>query len=436
MKKKYEESSRYLFIQKFGKDISEFDTIKNATEALSDKTKQSYYKELSNFFIWLNESPDQVIANRKIQYKVDDETSDYYERKVRAYKKMLEESMTGRTIAGRIGRIQGFFANNSSKFRLELGVMKYDKARRVEKFSPDNTIAREVYSFADSARDRLIIAFAYQCGLAPVDISELQCSKIPTEPFKYFQGSRSKTGEIWHGVTTPEIVQEFAAYKKIRGEPVNGEPLFKGREGYLDSAGISQIITILIKKAGYGDVAGFKPTAFRDGLEDALIEAGIPDKVKEAMMGHAGGIEAQYGGHKQFVARIEEAMQKAYKYLVLTEVVTSNGKSAHKISELDDALIESQKRISALETTNESLTNRLTDTEAKIARLEVVNVPMISFYENYLGQLITARDKTIESIKANRPNIALARDEVKDANKGIEQLERALKGLRELSSKS
>ncbi len=375
---KYEESARCVFERKFEKPIEEFEAIKHSIEALNDTTKQSYYFQLAPFFIWLNESPDQVIANRKAHIKTDDETSDYYERKVKAYKKMLEESMTGRTIAGQIGRIQGFFANNSKKYALNLGSMKYNKARKVEKFSPDNTVAREVYSFADSARDRLIIAFSYQCGLAPIDITELQCSKIPAEPFKYFQGSRSKTGEIWHGVTTPEIIQEFAAYKKIRGEPINGEPLFKGREGYLDSAGISQIITILIRKAGYGDTPGFKPTAFRDGFEDALMDADLPQKIKEAMMGHAGGIETQYGGYKQFVARMEEAMQKAYKYLVLTEVVTSNGKSAQKISELDDALIESQKRLTAVETANESLRVRitsaeteLTETKAKLADTEM-----------------------------------------------------------------
>ncbi|MDR1993149.1 MAG: hypothetical protein LBQ98_06625, partial [Nitrososphaerota archaeon] len=309
---KKEETINYQFTQKFGKPIEEFDTIKNAVETLNNSTKNSYYLQLPRFFLFLNQNPDEVIASRKQHIKNDDETQDYYERKVRAYKKQIEETRTGRTTASIIGRIQGFFANNSSRYRLDLGTMKYNKARKVEKYSPDNSICRELYSFADNCRDKLIVALAYQCGLAPIDIINIDCHKIPSEPYKYFEGSRSKTGEIWHGVSTPEIVQEYSAYKKIRGEPKNGEPFFMGREGTLDSAGISQIISTIIKKAGYEDIAGFKPTALRDAFEDALMDAELPSKIKEAMMGHSGGIEAQYGGHKQFVRRMEEAMQKAY----------------------------------------------------------------------------------------------------------------------------
>jgi hypothetical protein len=40
-------------------------------------------------------------------------------------------------------------------------------------------------------------------------------------------------------------------------------------------------------------------------------------KVKEALMGHNSGIEAQYGGHAQLVANVVEAMKKAYPYLLL-----------------------------------------------------------------------------------------------------------------------
>ena len=118
-KVKYAESTLCKFEQRFGKRIEDFDAIQRAIEALNEETKHSYYQELPRFFLWLDEDPDQVIANRKAHIKTDDETSDYYERKVKAYKKMLEEAMTGRTTASRIGRIQGFFANNSKKYALD-----------------------------------------------------------------------------------------------------------------------------------------------------------------------------------------------------------------------------------------------------------------------------------------------------------------------------
>jgi len=367
-----EKTGEYLFEQKFGKPIDDFNTFKIAIETIAESTQRDYRFQLAKFFLWLGENPDQVIANRKIHRKADDETTDHYERKVKAYKKYLEnENQTGRSIAGKIGRIQGFFKNNSINFKLNLGNMKYNEKRKMPKYSPKIEVCREIYSFADSARDRLIVALAYQNGIAPVDIAENDYSNFPTEPFKYYQGGREKTGKIWHGVTTPEIAQEFLAYKKIRGEPAKDEPLFKSREGFLDAAGISQVLSILIKKAGYSDVVGFKPTSLRDGFKNALMSAGVDKEVRESMMGHVGGIAHEYGGEEQLEAGLVEAMQKAYKFLMLTEVVTSNGKSAQKISDLDNAVVESQKEIAALKTINSSLTERLAKTEDEVDFLKI-----------------------------------------------------------------
>jgi len=447
-RKKYEESANYLFEQKFGKPFEEFITVQNATETLSKGTKGNYRKNLPEFFLWLGENPDQVIANRKIQIKADDETADYYERKVRAYKKYLEDkNQTGRSIAGKIGRIQGFFKNNSKKFSLDLGSMKYSKARKVEKYSPDNAMCREIYSFCESPRDRLIVALAFQNGLAPVDIAENDYSNFPTEPFKYYQGCREKTGEIWHGVTTPEIAQEFVAYTKIRGDAfknkLNPEPLFKGREGFLDSAGISQILSTLIKKAGYDDVAGFSPKSFRDGFEDAMVDAEIPGKVKEAMIGHVSDIEHQYGGQNRLAPRMEECMQKAYKFLMLTEVVTGNGKSAQKISDLDNAVVESQKEISALKTINESLTARLakaeTDNEGLTTKLAETNdeVGMIkSFFVGIYEEKTRGLKRRLESLQreldeGTADNSQSTAEKAEAIKARIEQIEANLKKLKE-----
>ena len=362
------QSNHKKFIEKYGQPLEQYQTIKNATETLNKSTINSYRSELSTFFVWLNENPDQIIANRKQHIKNDDENIDYYERKVKAYKKMLEDKgETGRCIAGKISRICGFFKNNSNRYTLNLGGMKYNQKRKVPKYSPTNTEIRQLYNFADSARDRLMVALAYQNGLSPADVANLTCGTIPFEPFKYYQSSRSKTGVIYHAVSTPEIVQEYQAYRLIHSEIKDGEPLFLSREkNSIDNAGISQILTGLIAKAGYSDVAGFYPKSLRDGFEDALVDAELPQKVKEAMMGHSGGIEHEYGGQKRLEQRLEEAMQKAYKFLVLTEVVTSNGKSAQKIADLDNAVVESQKKILALETTVESLTQRIVAQDAKL----------------------------------------------------------------------
>ncbi|MCL2476689.1 hypothetical protein [Candidatus Bathycorpusculum sp.] len=436
-RKKYEESVGYLFEQRFGKPLSDFNTYTNTVETLADTTKKDYYSRLAKFFLWLGEDPDQVIANRKTQIKADDETADYYERKVRVYKKMLEETQTGRSVKTHIGRIQGFFSNNSKKFSLDLGTMKYSKKRKTDKFSPDNAMCREIYSFCESPRDRLLIAIAFQNGVAPIDIAENDWSTMPTEPFKYYKGCREKTGEIWHGATTPEIAQEFAAYKKIRGEvlksklnPKKNEPFFKGREGFLDSTGISQIISTLIKKAGYDNITGFSPKSLRDGFEDALVDAEILGKTKEAMMGHVGDIEHQYGGDDRLKPRVEEAMQKTYKFLMLTEVVNTNGKSAQKISDLDNAVVESQKEIAALKTINSSLTDRLAKTEDEMGVLKILSITLCKKEMLQYTQEIEILQRALSEGTAEDPEdtakeIEVYRAEIIAMEKAITRLERS-----------
>ncbi|MDR0470708.1 MAG: hypothetical protein LBH79_03135 [Nitrososphaerota archaeon] len=396
MRLKTEETNHYKFTEKFGRPLEEYQSVRNATETLNKTTIHSYKSALSQFFLWIGEDPDTAIANRKTQLKADDETADHYERKVRAYKKMLEDKgETGRCIAGKIGRISGFFANNSKRFSLNLGTMKYNQKRKVPKYSPDNTLMRQLYSFADCARDRLIIALAYQNGLAPVDVASIICGEIPPDPFKYYQSSRAKNGVVYHAVTTPEIVQEYQAYRNLHSEIKDGEPLFRSREkNELDGAGVSQILSNLIIKAGFDDIAGFYPKSLRDGFEDALVDADLPSKVKEAMMGHSGGIEHEYGGQKRLEARLEEAMQKAYSKLILTEVVTTNGKSAQKIVDLDNAVIESQKKILALETTNTSLTERLTTTEKELSEIKQTIQAVVEKLEKTNWCIDKSKDKT------------------------------------------
>ena len=51
--------------------------------------------------------------------------------------------------------------------------LKLPKARKVQKYSPTNEEVRHLYTIADSARDKLIIALMYHNGLAPVDVSLL-----------------------------------------------------------------------------------------------------------------------------------------------------------------------------------------------------------------------------------------------------------------------
>jgi len=145
----------------------------------------------------------------------------------------------------------------------------------------------------------------------------LNVGDLPVEEWAYYEKSRSKTGEIFRSVVTPDIAYELKTYLKIRGTPSKGEPLFVGRQGPLDNQAISAILSELIEKSGLGGNNGFKPTSLRDALEDALVEANVNHKIKEALMGHVSNIEHEYGGQNNLIVNVVEAMKKTYPFLTL-----------------------------------------------------------------------------------------------------------------------
>ncbi len=312
-------TARQTFQQKFGKPIEEYDSVKRSVESIREVTRQNYYRVLPGYFLFLNENPDQVIEQRRKDIgNKNYEQAENYERKTMAYANtLLSKGQSGRGVSGSVGRIMGFFANNSRRYSLDMRRLKLPKARKVQKYSPTNEELRHLYTIADCSRDRLIVALMYQNGLAPVDVSLLNVGDLPSEEWAYYEKSRSKTGEIFRSVVTPDMAYELETYLKIRGNPSKGEPLFVGRQGPLDNQAISGIISELIEKAGLDGNNGFKPTSLRDALEDALVEANVNHKIKEALMGHVSDIEHEYGGHNKLVINVVEAMKKAYPLLSL-----------------------------------------------------------------------------------------------------------------------
>src|SRR3990170_6023325 len=92
-------SSSKRFLQRFGKDISEFDSIKRATENLAVSTRGAYLHDLPSYFLFLDEDPDYVINQRKQDVLGDNpENIERYEKKTNAYLRFLidEKHYAGR----------------------------------------------------------------------------------------------------------------------------------------------------------------------------------------------------------------------------------------------------------------------------------------------------------------------------------------------------
>ena len=199
-----------------------------------------------------------------------------------------------------------------------------------------------LYTIADGSRDRLIVALMYQNGLAPVDVSLLNVEIFKVRGMGLLREIKKQDQrEISDSVVTPDMAYELETYLKIRGNPSKGEPLFVGRQGPLDNQAISGIISELIEKSGLDGNNGFKPTRLRDALEDALVEANVNHKIKEALMGHVSDIEHEYGGQNKLIINVVEAMKKTYPLLTLnglTRVSTEHqefAKLTDEIAELE-----------------------------------------------------------------------------------------------------
>jgi site-specific recombinase XerD len=312
-----------VFRKHFGRQVEEYDSFKRAVEGLGQGSKNNYSDRLPDFFVFIDEDPDIVIANRvKDIMSADILTSERYERKVKVYVKMMEDK--GVSPHSSIGCIQGFFANNNRRLSLDLGNLKIGKGRKKKKYSPSQEDVRKLYSYADCARDRLVIGLVFHHGLLPVDIANLKIGDYPVEPWTYFIGHRSKTGETYHAVSTPDCCMNLKAYLRLRGGE-NGDPLITGRKGVLDAIAIREILEVLIKRSGFNSVPGFMPKCLRDGFADALIDADVYIQVKEALMGHGSNIYHQYGSAKKVEERCVEAMKKAYPLLCLTDNAAPNG---------------------------------------------------------------------------------------------------------------
>ncbi|MGD0643520.1 MAG: hypothetical protein ABSA75_01285, partial [Candidatus Bathyarchaeia archaeon] len=86
-----EETRRVRFTQRFGKPIEEFVSIRKAMVDLRPTTKLNYVNHLPNYFLFLDEDPDSVIVNRRLDMtqNVDMELAERYDRKTHSYIKYL-----------------------------------------------------------------------------------------------------------------------------------------------------------------------------------------------------------------------------------------------------------------------------------------------------------------------------------------------------------
>jgi len=317
MRFKYHETWMGKFEQHFGKKINEYPSFQKAIRPLAKSTTHNYATLIPRFCLYMNQTPDEIITNRKQHLQEDNE---FYEAEVTAFvKEMEKQNLQGKPI---INILQGFFTNNSKRLSLDLRKLKTTDENKNIKYSASVDETKKLLAHADCARDKLLITMIFQNGILPVDLANLRIGDYPSKPWVYYKQKRSKTGKYWKSASTPDICCFMEEYLLKRKGKV-GDPLFVGREGVLSRGSISEIVDRLIIAAGFKSINGFCPKCLRDGFNDALIDAKVGHEVKEALMGHnADKIYHKYGGEVKVAERVVEAMRKVYPLICLTDQPT------------------------------------------------------------------------------------------------------------------
>jgi len=348
-------TKQQLFKQRFGKQINDYSSFKRAIEGLKKSTIIGYRDVLVSFFMYLDEDPDTVIANRQEDIRSPNILEgERYERKVKQYKIMLEEkNLDAKTM---VNRIQGFFTNNSKRLSLDLKKLDFVSGSKHVIYSPTCDEVKKLLTQAGTARNKFIIMALFHNGILPVDLAALKIGDYPTEPWVYYKKIRSKTKKFWYSASTPEACKFLNEYLQIRNGKT-GEPLLLGREGPLGPTGIKIILDQLIKQAGLDKNPNFIPKCLRNGFFNSLREAKVDVQTREAFMGHTSNISHVYCSEKELAEAIIESMRKAYPFMSLFDDELSSG------DRVDNAVL--QKLLSVVE----NLEARMKKQEEEIVQL-------------------------------------------------------------------
>jgi hypothetical protein len=392
---KIEKNLKEKFIERFGKPINEFESMKRITESgkINKLTASKYINELPKFFLYIDMSPDEAIEQRLKEIKearadslsIDSLNQTGIETLVDKMFRELTESgnYKASTLKSFSGRVMGFFSNNHKSLALTNLNYRLPKPNKQEtrKNVPSTDFIRKLYRIADSARDRAIICHLFQNGLAPIDVSKLTVADLDTciiktkgyeerpielEVWSYFTSNRSKTGELYYAIITPEIAHNLNDLFLTNGnyrDVDKKQHIFKGTQGDLDSKGVSMIVYLLIRN---NKLTHYKVKSLRDAYEQALVDAKVYQKYKEALMGHTSNIDHTYGDTDK---EIVNAYKSAYPYLKLNDVMQKQLKEKEESQRVKELLTEIATLKETIRILSNQTTNFMTNTQTNIANM-------------------------------------------------------------------
>jgi site-specific recombinase XerD len=272
-------------------------------QGLEGKTRNNYVTYFPKFLQFVNKSPDEILRERmKDLASRDPKTKFRYEQTVLAFQDHLKtEGKKAYTLHDYLKTVMSFFARNRVPLVFRKGEIESGKPSR-HQWIPTNAQVRMVYGIA-SLRDKIGLLLAYQSGLSPVDIEELDIDKMPlyneigvieTIEHRYFEVYRSKSNQLTQTCLSNEILHDIDLYLKSRGSPKTGPLLISHKGDRLKGEDLNTSLRETAKTA-LGEKFAFKITLLRKSYQNALDNTPtISKNYSETLMGHSLGVTAHY----------------------------------------------------------------------------------------------------------------------------------------------
>lgn len=248
-----------------------------------------------------------------------------------------------------------FFSVNHSKLEYSkgelFGILEPSQEEKVSKeWIPTNEEIRLLYRMANNSRDRAILLVLYQSGFSEIDVSEMKIEQFPFYDVNgnwsisisedlYHDRLREKTNISQKTCVSREALEEIRIMLQSRGFPKEGD-LFISQKSKtaLDVREINDIFKALVTKAFNGKVKLWKTKHLRDAFMNGLLQARIPQELKDSMVGHKRqGAREDYGLTE---ITIKTAYNEAFKFLT----INGFGQTSRKIEELQQQMTEQSKQ--------------------------------------------------------------------------------------------
>jgi len=334
-----------------GKTI-EFD--KPITEFLANQKKTTRFTYVSQFKLFVEFT--KMNGSQLLDSKRSDKTFEW-EKRIFAFRDwLLEKDYSEHYAKSTTGCVRGFFSFHREplKFRRSEAKRLSEANRTTEDYLFDKEDLAKM-SMSGNLKERYVSLVGKSLGLRAEDFIRLTFGK--------FRGVKlDSEAPIFIG-ETPTRKESVKAYPFLDSDAIpivkailEANPQAKDTDRILTvkEEELSVILQTLAKKSGIQN--GSKHVRFhvlRKYLIDRLSAYASESQWKQ--------IVGKKIEEKAYVST--EQLRQIYHRAMKDIAINGNGKNVKKLEELTNALVESQKRISALETTNQTLRQKLGELE-------------------------------------------------------------------------